>query len=460
MYLKRFYDENLAHASYLVGCQAAGEAIVIDPSREVSHYKADAASQGLKIVAVTETHVHADYLSGSRQLSHECGAKMYLSNEGGADWQYQFADPERDVLVGDGDKITVGNLTLEVMHTPGHTPEHISFILTDHPASDQPIGAFTGDFLFVGDVGRPDLLEKAAGIKDTMKKGAIDLYATLQRFSKLPDHLQVWPAHGAGSACGKALGAVPSSVLGYEKIANWAFQCKTEEEFVEKILEGQPEPPRYFAQMKHLNKVGPPVLGEISLPELTPTRFESVVKEARVLDLRGAEAFAQSHPEGVLFLPPSKAMVNWAGWLLDYETDFYLLVKDAESAAKQAAALRSIGLDRARGYFLVGELDSLAAPLRSSRRIHADEVPADGEGVIDVRGLSEWNHGHLEGATHIHLGTLEERLDEVPDQPVLYCGSGVRSLIASSLLEGLGKSPTDVLGGWGALKERKALSHH
>ena len=168
MYLKRFYDENLAHASYLVGCQAGGVAIVIDAGRDIRPYLRDAESQGLKIVAATETHIHADFLSGSRQLAHETGAKLYLSNEGGPDWQYQFAS-ENDVMVGDGDVIKIGNLTLEVMHTPGHTPEHISFVLTDHPASEKPIGAFTGDFVFVGDVGRPDLLEKAAGLKDTMK---------------------------------------------------------------------------------------------------------------------------------------------------------------------------------------------------------------------------------------------------------------------------------------------------
>ena len=266
MYLKRFYDENLAQASYLVGCQATGEAIVIDPSREVTPFLEEAASQGLKITAVAETHIHADFLSGSRQLAHQTGAAMYLSKEGGPDWQYQFAS-ENDVMVGDGDVIQIGNLTLKVLHTPGHTPEHISFLLTDHPASEEPIGAFTGDFIFVGDVGRPDLLEKAAGLKDTMKKGAVDLYKSIQRFKELPDHIQIWPAHGAGSACGKALGAIPSSVLGYEKITNWALKCATEDEFVEMILDGQPEPPKYFAQMKKLNKVGPAILEESTPPD-------------------------------------------------------------------------------------------------------------------------------------------------------------------------------------------------
>jgi hydroxyacylglutathione hydrolase len=259
MYLRRFYDEGLAHASYLVGCQASGEAIVIDPARDTAPYHEDARDQGLNITGVTETHIHADYLSGTRQLAQETGARMYLSGEGGEDWSYQFASP-RDTIVRDGDLIEIGKLTLKVLHTPGHTPEHLSFLLTDHPASEQPIGIFTGDFVFVGDVGRPDLLEKAAGVAGTMEAGARRLFQSLKRISQLPDHLQIWPAHGAGSACGKGLGSVPSSVLGYEKMVNWAFRITDQEEFVREVLAGQPEAPKYFAEMKRANKVGPDTL--------------------------------------------------------------------------------------------------------------------------------------------------------------------------------------------------------
>jgi hydroxyacylglutathione hydrolase len=457
MYLKRFYDDNLAQASYLVGCQAAGVAIVIDASRDVRPYIQDAQSQGLKIVAATETHIHADYLSGSRQLAHETGAKMYLSKEGGPDWQYQFAS-DNDVLVGDGDVIRVGNLTLKVMHTPGHTPEHISFILTDHPATEKPIGAFTGDFVFVGDVGRPDLLEKAAGLKDTMKKGAVDLYRSIQRFKEYPDHLQIWPAHGAGSACGKALGAVPSSVLGYEKIANWAFRVDTEDEFVEAILDGQPEPPKYFAMMKKLNKEGPALLDGYEPSHLEASKLAEIQSGKTLLDLRGTEAFAQEHPKGAIFLPTGSAFVNWAGWLLSYDEDVYFLLDDESHLEKFFRGMGSIGLDNVKGFFTESDLSS-SIEMESSQRIEAEKVDLNSPSILDVRSQKEWNDGHLDRAKHIHLGYLLDRMDEVPENPVVHCRSGLRSLIASALLQRAGKKPIDVLGGYNALRGMRVAVH-
>jgi hydroxyacylglutathione hydrolase len=456
MFLKRFYDNNLAQASYLVGCQAAGQAIVIDAAREVGPYLEEAEAQGLKIVAVTETHIHADYLSGSRQLAHQTGAKMYLSKEGGPDWQYQF-NGDNDLLVGDGDIIKLGNLTLKVLHTPGHTPEHISFLLTDHPASDQPIGAFTGDFIFVGDVGRPDLLEKAAGLKDTMRKGAEDLYNSLEKFKELPDHIQIWPAHGAGSACGKALGAIPSSVLGYEKLTNWAFQCESKEEFVEQILDGQPEPPKYFAEMKRLNKIGPPLLLTSMPTEMDPLRLAEVLSKNTVIDLRDANVFAHSHPKGALFLPDGSALPTWAGWLLGYDEELYLLVKTTAQAEESIAALRSIGLDNVKGYILEASLPQSGVEMQSSHRITAEQVDEKAQNIVDVRSLKEWTAGHLQNCTHIHLGYLLDHLSALPDSPILYCQSGRRSLIASSLLQRQGLEPTDVVGGYNALRQRKVL---
>nr|MCU0365231.1 MBL fold metallo-hydrolase [Ignavibacteriaceae bacterium] len=215
MFFERIYEKGLAQASYIVGCQATKEAIVIDPKRDIDTYLEIAERENLRITHIAETHIHADFLSGSLELAHETGAKIYLSNEGGSEWQYQFDH----VGLKDGDVIKIGNIKLGVIHTPGHTPEHISFILTDLPASREPSMIFTGDFVFVGDVGRPDLLEKAAGIEGTMITGARQMFHSLKKFKSLPDHLQVWPAHGAGSACGKALGAVPSSTVGYEKLS-------------------------------------------------------------------------------------------------------------------------------------------------------------------------------------------------------------------------------------------------
>jgi hydroxyacylglutathione hydrolase len=456
MYLQRFYDDGLAQASYLVGCQATGEAIVIDPARHTAPYHEAARAQGLRITAVTETHIHADYLSGTRQLAHEAGAPMYLSGEGGEDWSYQFAGPQ-DKIVRDGDVIAIGNLTLKVLHTPGHTPEHLSFLLTDHPASDQPIGVFTGDFVFVGDVGRPDLLERAAGMAGTMEAGGRRLFQSLKKFSQLPDHLQIWPAHGAGSACGKGLGSVPSTVLGYEKLANWAFRIADEEEFVREVLAGQPEAPKYFAEMKRANKVGPALLAEGVAPPRggADELGEHLQKGHLLVDLRGVEAFASGHLPGSLFLPPGKPLVTWGGWLLSYREPFALLLADQAQMDEALRALRSIGLDQVSAVFLPEVLEG--RELRVSQRLRADDVSWDQEFVLDVRSALEYEDGHLSGAHHIHLGHLAEHLDEVPDSPVVHCKSGLRSLIASSVLERAGKNPRDVLGGYTAIRQSRAV---
>ncbi len=263
MFVKRFFESSLAQASYLIGCQAAGEAIVIDANRDVDQYIAAAADEGLRITHVTETHIHADYVSGSRELAQKTGASLELSDEGDQDWKYQFAHARK---LKHGDRITIGNISLDVLHTPGHTPEHLTFLVTDGAAADRPIAAITGDFVFVGDVGRPDLLERAANIKGTMEAGARTLWKSLRAFASQEDWLQIWPGHGAGSACGKGISAIPSSTLGYEKRFNWAFNVKSEDDFVTAVLAGQPEPPTYFARMKRINKEGPALLGGFHLP--------------------------------------------------------------------------------------------------------------------------------------------------------------------------------------------------
>ena len=262
MFFKRFYDDSLAQASYMIGCQRTGEALVVDPNRDVAQYIDAARNENLRITQVTETHIHADFVSGARELAAQTGAQLLLSAEGGADWQYAYAADAGARLLRDGDTFTIGNILVEVLHTPGHTPEHLSFLVTDGPASREPWGILTGDFVFVGDVGRPDLLERAAGHANTMEAAGRALFRSLARFLALPDHVQVWPGHGAGSACGKALGAVASSTVGYEKLSNWALATMTEDEFVQSVLEGQPEPPLYFAQMKRINKTGPANIGD------------------------------------------------------------------------------------------------------------------------------------------------------------------------------------------------------
>ncbi len=275
MLVRRFYDDRLAQASYLIGCQATGEAIVIDPAREITAYLDAARQEGVRITQVTETHIHADFMSGTRELTAATGARTLLSGEGGLDWQYAFANSDAATLLHDGDVIALGNVRLNVMHTPGHTPEHLAFIVIDGARGPEPVAMVSGDFLFVGDVGRPDLLETAAGVTGSKEASARALYQSVQRLAELPDYLQVWPGHGAGSACGKALGSLPTSTLGYERRTNWAFQARDEAAFVITVLAGQPATPRYFAVMKRINRDGPPIVGDASAPPLLNRRRAS-----------------------------------------------------------------------------------------------------------------------------------------------------------------------------------------
>ncbi len=459
MLLRYFYDRRLAHASYLVGCQATGEAIVVDPGRDVDVYLDAARAEGMRIVAAVETHIHADFLSGSRELSERVGAHLYLSDEGDEAWKYTFAPKYPHTLLKDGDTFSIGRLRFTVMHTPGHTPEHISLLLTDTAASDVPMGIFTGDFVFVGSVGRPDLLEKAAGISGTAEAGARQMFRSLQRFKELPDFLQVWPAHGAGSACGKGLGAVPSSTVGYEKLTNPGLQFEDEEAFVRWLLADQPEPPRYFAMMKRLNKEDRAVLH--SLPQPTSVSLSALKAAleagAVVVDTRPTQDFGAGHIPGTLNIPLDEGFTTWAGWFLPYDRDIYLIVSPA-MVTDAVRALISIGLDRVVGYAaptVIQEWEAAGHPLEQYPTVFPQEVVQqvlNGEvTVIDVRSAAEVHMtGHLPNAQHIMLGYLPERVQDIPqDKPILlYCRSGNRSAIAAAVLQALGvKNVQNLAGG-------------
>ena len=406
MFFERVYEKGLAQASYVIGCQATREAIVIDPKRDIDTYLEIAERENLKITHVAETHIHADFLSGSLELANATGAKIYLSNEGGIDWQYQFDHTG----LNDDDEIKIGNIKLRVMHTPGHTPEHISFILTDTPASPEPVMIFTGDFVFVGDVGRPDLLEKAAGIEGTMIEGAKQMFNSIKKFKSLPDHLQVWPAHGAGSACGKALGAVPGSTVGYEKLSNWALKIEDQDTFINTLLEGQPEPPKYFAMMKRLNKLGPKILGSIPHPaRLSVNKFkESVDKGCRIIDTRDKLSFAGGHIPGSLNIQDNNSFSTWAGWMLDYENPFILIAPEQRIDTLNRELIR-IGTDNLAGY--VSDLDRLEAAgltLETLNLINPSELQENilDYKLIDVRSYTEYNVSHIPGSINIHTGFL------------------------------------------------------
>lgn len=456
MLFRRFYEDSLAQASYLIGCQATGEAVVIDANRDADLYLRAAAEEGVRITHVTETHIHADYLSGSRELASRVGAQLLLSAHGGDDWSYRFAEQDGAELLEDGAVIAVGNIILEVMHTPGHTPEHISFLVTDGATTNEPLGLVSGDFLFVGGVGRPDLLEKAAGVEGTMDAAARMLFASLQRLDALPDHLQVWPGHGAGSACGKALGALPSSTLGYERRVNPALAYSDEDDFVAYILDDQPEPPRYFAVMKRWNRDGPRVVGHLPEPgRLGGPRLRGLLDDGGVgVDLRPREAFAVGHIGGTLNLPLNRSFTNWAGSLLPYDAPLVLIGVDETEAHAAARQLFLIGLDAVEGFCGPDLFDeSGSAPgLQRADSVTATEAArrvAHGALLLDVRNATEWNDAHVAEAHHIHLGRLPEALDEIPGEgPVLVvCQSGARSAIARSILLASGREAINVEGG-------------
>jgi len=456
MLLRRFYDTRLAQASYLVGCQRTGEALIIDPCRDIGQYLDAVRAEGMRLTHVTETHIHADFLSGARDLAAVSKARLFLSDEGGTDWRYAFAAESAAVLVTDGSTFKVGNIRVDVLHTPGHTPEHICFMITDGAATDRPMGVFTGDFIFVGDVGRPDLLEKAAGVKGSMESGARQLYASLQRFKQFPDYLQLWPAHGAGSACGKALGAVPSSTLGYERFANWGLTAPSEDAFVKMVLEGQPEPPAYFAQMKRLNRDGPPQRPTARPEQLADGQLRPLAAGgALVVDTRKTAEFAQGHVRGTLNIPFGNSFPTYAGTLLPFDRPIHLIVREGQ-LDDVVTALQSVGLDQVAGWFapsaVAGGLDRTSQLTPQEAR---DLAAAGGAVILDVRKRSEWDEGHLAGALHVPLGDVPAAIPGLPAGTtiILQCESGSRSAIAASVLRAHGRHDVaNLKGGFNAWK--------
>lgn len=454
MFFERIYEEGLAQASYFVGCQATKEAIVIDPKRDIDTYLQLAERKNYTISHVAETHIHADFLSGARELALATGAEMLLSDEGGPDWQYRFAHRG----LKHGDVFMIGNIKFEVLHTPGHTPEHISFLLTDTPATDKASMIFTGDFVFVGDVGRPDLLEAAAGIAGTKIAGAKQMFQSLKRFKELPDYIQVWPGHGSGSACGKALGAVPGSTIGYEKIYNWALLINDEQQFIDTLLDGQPEPPTYFAMMKKLNKVDRPPLK--NLPQADILSIEQLEKALddgiTVIDTRDKMLFAYAHIPGTINIQNNNDFSNWAGWLLSYDEPF-ILISDRTQVETVTRKLVRIGLDNIAGYFcnIDGWIEKHS--MQALPHIEACDLKNKMEShnceIVDVRGLSEYKEGHIRNARHIHLGSLTKRLHELDKNKhiIMHCAGGNRSSTACSILQKEGfPNVTNLSGGFNA----------
>ena len=452
----------LSQASYIIACDETRQAIVVDPNRDVDKYLAVAKADKLKITHVTETHIHADFVSGARALADATGAKLMLSAEGGEDWQYAYAADANATLLHDCDVIDVGSVRVEVMHTPGHTPEHLAFLITDTKVATTPMGMLSGDFIFVGDVGRPDLLERAAHIGNTMDPLARLLYASLRRAQSLPDHLQIWPGHGAGSACGKALGDIPSSTLGYERLVNWAFQITDEDAFVREALAGQPEPPKYFARMKTVNRDGPkPRIEASRIARMSPTELTKAVDDgALVVDVRSTSEYAVAHMVDTLNIPTGTSFPNWLGSLVAADRQIIFLVgRDDSRFGRALRGAAMVGMDRVIGWGgpeIIQHWITTGRRLQTTVQIEPGESAQSGRQIIDVRGQSEWDEGRIPGATHAFLGDLLERVSDLPrDTPlVLHCQGGSRSAIAASLLQAAGF--TDVANMKGGLDAWKA----
>lgn len=449
MLLKYFYDDELAQASYLLGCPGGGVALVIDPSRAVDDYIRVAKDSGLRIIGVAETHIHADYISGGYELAQRTGATLYISEAGrGGEFAYDFMSSPNIIYVNEGDMISVGAVKVKVLFTPGHTPEHIIFQVTDTNA-DRPIGLFTGDLLFAGDIGRPDLLEVAVGVADTAEIGARQQFANIKRLKTMPDYLQVWPGHGAGSACGKALGAIPSTTLGYEKIFNPAFQYTDETAFVAWLLDGQPPAPRYFSQMKKVNRVGATLTSEFAAPtwldEATLPRL--VAQNAFIIDTRPARDFAKHHIHGTINIPLESTQFNtWVGWFVDYSQPTYLVIEESH-LPRALKSLHAIGVDDVAGVCSVAIAKKHDAHLQ---QMTVHEVANTQDAVIlDVRSRTERAEAHIAHSQFIPMGELLGRLDELPtNTPIItQCGSGVRSQVVASLLQNRGFAVINMLGG-------------
>jgi hydroxyacylglutathione hydrolase len=458
MILERFEEVCLSQYSYAVGCEAARAIVVVDPRRDVDVYLGWAAERGLAIRHVVETHVHADFASGARELAERAGAELALSAYDAGE-RYEVAFPHRELR--DGDAIEVGKVHLAALHTPGHTPEHLSFVVYDGARSATvPVALLSGDFLFVGSVGRPDLLGDA--VKESLARA---LYRSLRdKLATLPDGVEVHPGHGAGSLCGAGMSARPCSTLGFERATNPYLAAGLDEPtFVDRLLGSSPPLPPYYRRMKELNAAGPAPTGDLAAtPELTPQGFHALVEAGThvVVDVRDRLAFAGGHVPGALGIGTDDTLSTWAGWVVPYERPLLLVADGASQAEVARRALARVGHDRVAGW-MPGMRGWIAAgfPVSTLAQLPVGELAerlrsGDGLRLLDVRGDGEWRQGHVAGALHVPGGEVPARLAEIPDGPLaVMCGGGYRSTVVASFLQRAGREDvSNVPGGIGAWK--------
>ena len=457
MKLQRFEVPGLAHYSYVLGSD--GKAVVIDPKRDVDTYLDYAKENGLTITHILETHIHADYISGTPQLAAIAGAEPWLSgHDENQDFQYKF--PHH--AFRDGEDLVIGDLRIEAVHTPGHTPEHLSFLVYEKSRCGQPMALFTGDFIFVGSLGRPDLLGE-----DAKQRLAASLYDSVHaKIASLPDGIEIHPAHGAGSLCGAGMADRPQSTLGYERFCNVFMGDKTKDKFIEEILSTVPEFPDYYRRMKRINSEGPAVLGTApGGSRMSPAEFKQTIKaiEAIVIDLRRPEAFGGAHVPQSFNIGAGQNLSMWAAWVVPYDRPILLAGDESTDIEEARTALARVGFDDVRGSLKSGMKAWIEAGLEQAHlpQISVCELAEKLDRVedekylfvLDVRSPGEWKSGHIKHAIHIPGGSLPRRVAEIPrDQPVhVICGSGYRSSIATSVLQRAGHTNLlNVVGGMGA----------
>jgi hydroxyacylglutathione hydrolase len=451
MKFNQYYLECLSHASYLIGDETSGRAVVIDPQRDIAEYLADAEAAGLSIELVIETHFHADFLSGHLELADATGAEIVYSS---------VAQPEFEVMgVADGERYSLGEVVLEFRHTPGHTPESLSIVVYEHPGADIPFGVFTGDTLFIGDVGRPDLL---ASIGFSREELADMLYDSLHdQLMTLPDETTVYPAHGAGSACGKNLSTELSSTIGEQKATNYALRAPDKATFMALVTEGQPPAPGYFVYDAILNRKERELLDEHAMPEaLTYEQVqEALARGAMLVDGRDPEEFASGHLRQAVNVGLNGRYAEFAGSVIPSDVDIVLVTEPGQELEGKNRLAR-IGFDRVIGYLdqpykvmFQHRDDAQIASRLTARAFDERRGKLDDIQIVDVRNPGEVAEGAIPDAIEIPVGQLPNRIDEldVTRPTVVYCAGGYRSSVAASLLRQKGfVDVSDILGGYGA----------
>ncbi|MEZ4532418.1 MAG: rhodanese-like domain-containing protein [Thermomicrobiales bacterium] len=440
MIVDRVFTPGLAQVAYLIADESTGDVAVIDPRRDVQVYLDWAAERNFRISAILETHVHADFVSGAVELHRVTGAPIFASALGNQEFDYE---PLRD-----GSRVPVGRLVLEARWTPGHTPEHVAFLLFDPDSSDAPQAMFSGDLIFAGEVGRPDLLGEAH-----TGQLALQLFETLtQRIADLPDELLVYPGHTAGSACGRKIGDAATTTLGEERAGTYAWQFTDAKAFVEGIMDEMPAPPPYYPRMKVVNRVGPALLAD--LPEgtaLSADRVSSAIADgAVVIDARQEQSFDRAHIRGSFYAGSGSDFIAWVGWRAPYDRPIVLVLDDDADVSAFVTELRRIGID-ARVDFLAGGIDSWIASGGSVDRLEV-LTPAEFQSlmqsaedatVLDVRSRDEWKTGHIENARNAFAGDISAGAPVDIDSEslvMLTCASGYRSRVAASMLQSKGIS--------------------